>query len=83
MAMKTLALTLALSLLPALAAAQTPPRAVAPRSTVHRGEWIPVDGRVARPYFWVQSRSAPHYQPPEARRSFAPTVVRAVRRDPF
>lgn len=86
--MKTLALALALSLLPGLSIAQTPPApAPAPppaRPSAQRDRpVIQVDGVVARPYFWVQSRAALHYQPAEPRRTFAPTVVRAVRQAPF
>ena len=83
MAMKTLALALALSLTPGLAAAQdrSPPRRPAP--IVYRGEFIPIDGVVPRPYTWVQSRSQLHYAPPETRRSLTPPVVSAVRRAPF
>ena len=47
------------------------------------GSVAALDGVVARPYFWVQSRAALHYQPAEPRRTFTPTVVRAVRQAPF
>ncbi|MDB4931814.1 MAG: hypothetical protein JWM10_4298 [Myxococcaceae bacterium] len=83
--MKTLALALALSLVPALAAAQTPPSRTAPptQRVVRVGEYVSIVGVVPRPYYWYQSRSALHYQPPVAQRAFAPTVVRAVRTAPF
>nr|MBK7069638.1 hypothetical protein [Deltaproteobacteria bacterium] len=82
--MKTLALALGLSLAPTLSLAQTPP---APASQRRVAEAPPVvihvDGVVPRPYYWIQSRSALHYQAPEPRRAFVPTVVRAVRQAPF
>lgn len=82
--MKTLALALGLSLAPTLALAQTPPAPAAQQHNVHAApEVIPVEGVVPRPYYWIQSRSALHYQPVEPRRAFAPTVVRAVRQAPF
>jgi len=82
--MKTLALALGLCLSPALALAQTPPAPAAQRGNGRAApEVIRVEGVVPRPYYWVQSRSALHYQPAETRRAFAPTVVRAVRQSPF
>lgn len=84
MTMKTLAFALALSLAPTLASAQTPPPASRPAPHVYRATAeVHIDGRVPRPWTWVQSRSQLHYSPAETRRSFAPTVVSAVRRSPF
>ena len=77
-------LTLALLLLARGAAAQTPPSPAAQRSAAEAPPAvIHVDGVVPRPYYWIQSRSALHYQAPEPRRAFVPTVVRAVRQAPF
>jgi hypothetical protein len=82
--MKTLALALGLCLAPTLALAQTPPAPAAQRRNVHAApEVIPVEGVVPRPYYWIQSRTALHYEPVEPRRAFAPTVVSAVRQSPF
>jgi hypothetical protein len=82
--MKTLALALGLCLAPGLALAQTPPTPAAQRSNARTAPVvIHVEGVVPRPYYWIQSRSALHYQPVEPRRAFAPTVVRAVRQSPF
>lgn len=82
MAMKTLTLLVGLLALPAAASAQTPPSRRPPDRVQFRGEVIPVDGYVMRDT-WVHARSSAHYTPPEPRRSLAPTVVQAVRRDPF
>ena len=85
--MKTFALALSLALATAAASAQTPPTSPAPvrvrAARPYRGELIPIDGVVPHPYYWVQTRAALHYQAPEPRRAFAPTVVRAVREAPF
>ncbi len=82
--MKTLALAAALCLFPTLSFAQTPPAATAPRPRSRfDAPVIPVDGVIAHPYFWIHTRSAPRYVPADPRRSFTPTVVQAVRRDPF
>jgi hypothetical protein len=81
--MKTLALTLALSVAPTLAAAQNPPARPAASRVYRSPTDTSIVGVVARPYYWYQSRSALHYQPPVAQRAFAPTVVRAVRSAPF
>jgi hypothetical protein len=83
--MKTLALALCLSLVPALAAAQTAAaRPAPPASRVYRSPVeTPIVGVVPRPYYWYRSRSALNYQPPAPQRAFAPTVVRAVRTAPF
>lgn len=81
--MKTLALALALSIVPAVSIAQTPSEPAARRAASQAVPVIRVEGVVSHPYYWVHTRSALHYQPPEARRAFAPTVVRAVRQAPF
>lgn len=85
MAMKTLALAVALSLVPAAGLAQTPPAPAPapPPQARYRTPVFEIEGRVAHPFFWVHTRSAPRYVPAEPRRSFTPTVVEAVRRNPF
>jgi hypothetical protein len=81
--MKTLALALALSIAPAVSIAQTPSQPAPRRAAAQSAPVIRVEGVVSHPYYWVHTRSALHYQPAEARRAFAPTVVRAVRQSPF
>ena len=83
--MKTLALAAVLCLVPSLALSQTPPpTAAAPRQRSRfNAPVIRIDGVVAHPFFWIHSRSAPQYVPADTRRSFAPPVVQAVRRNPF
>lgn len=85
MAMKTLALATALCLIPTVAFSQTPPTAAAvePPRTPVRYQVIDIRANPPRPWSWIFARSALHYAPVEPRPSFTPTVVQAVRRNPF